>query len=164
MNEDIDLNKLTYRKGVIGIITNKEDKFLIIQSLEYSENEWRFAGGGLDENETSEEALLRELHEELGSNNFRIIKKSNYQIKYDWPMSVIKSRLAKKGVTYRGQIQDQYLVMFTGDDSEIVLQPNELRKFKWVKYDELKDHFIFPNQWEKSLISLKELVPQLINN
>ncbi|MFH1543127.1 MAG: NUDIX domain-containing protein [Patescibacteria group bacterium] len=161
MQSQIDINKLTYRKGVIGIVIDGNNEFLITQLVDYSENEWRFAGGGVDEGETSEEALLRELKEEVGSTSFKILRKSKHQIKYDWPMSVIEARLIKKSVTYKGQVQDQFLVMFTGSRQEIVTKPDEIRKIKWVKYAELQNHFNFPNQWKDAEISLKELVPNL---
>lgn len=161
MTNKIDINTLTYRKGVIGIVIDQNNEFLITQLVDYTENDWRFAGGGVDDNESSEEALLRELEEETGSKNFKILKKSVHQIKYDWPMSVIEMRLRKKGKTYKGQIQDQFLVMFTGNRNELKTQPDEIREIKWVKYSELKNHFNFPNQWSDAEISLKEMLPNL---
>lgn len=161
MNDKIDTTKLTFRKAVIGIVIDKDNNFLVTQLVDYGENDWRFPGGGVDEGETSEQALLRELEEELASNKFTIVKKSVHQIKYDWPMEVIEMRLKKKGKTFKGQIQDQYLVSFQGNKEEIKINPSEIRQIKWIKYSELKNHFNFPNQWEEADISLKELLPEV---
>lgn len=161
MDDKIDITKLSYRKGVIGIVIDKDNNFLITQLVDYDENDWRFSGGGIDEGETSEQALLRELKEELASDKFKIIKKSVHQIKYDWPMEVVEMRLKKKGKTFKGQVQDQYLILFEGNKKEIKINPSEIRQIKWVKYTELKSHFNFPNQWEEASISLKELLPEV---
>ena len=37
----------------------------------------------------------------------------------------------------------QFIVNFTGNISELVLQEGELKAIKWVKYSSLKDHLIF---------------------
>lgn len=164
MNSKIDLSKLEYRKGVIGIVIDKNNEFLITQLIDYDKNDWRFPGGGVDGNENSDKALLRELKEELSSNNFEIIKKSKHKIKYDWPLKVVEARLAKKGKTYKGQIQEQYLVLFKGNRQEIKLNTSEVRRIKWVKYLELKKYFNFPNQWKEADISIKELLPKIATN
>ena len=65
-----DINKLPYRKAVTGYIVDKKNNFLLIQNLEYKKNHWRPPGGGIDEGEDPESALLRELKEELGTDKF----------------------------------------------------------------------------------------------
>lgn len=55
--------------GIGGIILNKEGKFLLIQRGKKSKNEvgmWGFPGGALEFGETIEEAIIREVQEELG--------------------------------------------------------------------------------------------------
>ena len=158
----IDFNNLTYRHAVIGIVIDNTKSFLITQLVDYGENDWRFAGGGVEEGETSKSALYRELSEELNSKAFKIIKKSSFQIKYDWPISVIETRFRKKGKTFKGQIQDQYLVKFMGNKKDIKIDPFEIRKIKWVKISELKKHFNFPNQWPDAMRAIKELIPNII--
>lgn len=160
MNDTIDVSKLAYRRAVIGIVIDDNYNFLITQLIDYGENDWRFAGGGVEE-ESSDKALLRELKEELGSTNFNIVKKSKIQIKYDWPMSVIETRLKNKGKTYKGQVQDQYLVEFKGNKTEIKINPTEIRQIKWVKFSELESHFNFPRQWTEAKETIKELIPNI---
>lgn len=55
--------------GIGGIILDKKGKFLLIQRGPKSKNEvgfWGFPGGALEFGETIEEAIIREVKEELG--------------------------------------------------------------------------------------------------
>lgn len=148
--------KLPYRKGVIGFIADDKGEILLIQSHAYRENDWRQPGGGVDEGETHEEALLRELLEELGSSKFEIVKESKHINKYDWPDNLVVSDVIKKDRVFRGQEQKQFLVKFSGIREEITIQEEELRAAKWVKVDDLKEHLNFKDQWKLSERVLKE--------
>src|SRR6185312_6188238 len=53
-----------FRPNVGIIIVNKEGRLLWARRVK--QNAWQFPQGGIHENETPEEALYRELHEELG--------------------------------------------------------------------------------------------------
>lgn len=152
-----NFSKLTYRDGVIGVVLNKDRRFLIIQSVDYGKNEWRFPGGGIKTEELPQDALLRELSEELGTSKFKIIKESSIVIRYDWPLEVIKKRLAERDKTFKGQKQIQYLVNFIGDLDEIKINKKELRKAKWVGFEKLRRYFNFPGQWENAQRTIEEL-------
>jgi len=152
-------NFLSYREKVSAVIFDKNDNFLIVQLMGYRPDDWNFSGGGVEEGETEEEAILRELKEELGTDKFKILKKSKQVIKYDWPSFVIAKRLKEEGKTYRGQKQNMFLVEFTGKKEDIKPDPKEIKQVKWVKYGELKDCLNFPNQWE----SAEKVIGELFN-
>jgi putative (di)nucleoside polyphosphate hydrolase len=155
-------DSLGYRDKSLGIIVDKDKNFLLVQLHSYGENDWNFPGGGIEDGETPEEALLRELSEELGSKKFKILAKSKKQIEYDWPDFIIVKDIKKRnGKTFRGQRQNIFLVEFSGDKGEINPDPVEIRHIKWVRKNELKDYLNFPSQKELADEVLKELLPEL---
>lgn len=139
---------LGYRRKVAGVIVDKKGKFLIVNLKTYAERDWNFPGGGIEAGETEEEALFREMNEELGTTSFKISKRREETVKYDWPEEVIKRRLKETGEALRGQDQTMFLMEFTGSKSEILPLEDEIRRIKWVCYEDLESHFLFPNQWE----------------
>lgn len=140
----LDKNKLPYRKKSSAVIVDDENNFLLVQLHSYKDDNWNFCGGGIEEGEDEEKALLRELQEELDSSDFKIVKKSDHTKFYDWPDWMIIGDIEKgKTNIYRGQEESYFLVKFTGNKEDIKIQEDELRAVKWVKYDQLKDHLTF---------------------
>lgn len=150
---------LGYKQKSAAIIINENKEFLLVQLQTYTEGYWNFSGGGIDEGETKEQALKRELKEELGTDKFEILEESKVKNQYDWPDFVVAKRLRKEGKTYKGQIMNQFIAKFTGKDSNIKLQEEEIRKYKWVKHEDMQEHLIFPYQWEnfKAVIEASSL-------
>ena len=143
----IILNKFTkhlYRRKVIGIITNNKGEYLIDQLTTYGKNDWNFSGGGIEKGETEEEALFRELQEELGTNKFLIIKKSKNLSTYNWPLNVIIKRCINNKGIWRGQSVRYFVVKFIGKNHEIKPDPKEIKKIKWIKRSEFKNYLTNP--------------------
>ena len=145
-----------YRQSTHAYII-KDGEILIIQKLSYKDNEWGLPGGGIEDNETASEAMLRELKEELGCDKFEIVKVSNIKYKYDWPDSAIEQRFKKDGKYFRGQELTQFLVSFTGEKDEIKKQDDEIRIAKWVSLSDMSKYFIFNGEMETVTNTLKDL-------
>jgi putative (di)nucleoside polyphosphate hydrolase len=148
-----------YRKGIIAIILNDKNQFLLVQLNSYKENEWNFVGGGRDVGETAEANLYREIKEELNVSreNIQILGMSSNPLKYDFPEPTIKD-----GILYHGQIKDQFVVRVTGDLKDLHIQPEEIRQMKWVDFSELPKYLIFQNQYENAIEVLKEVYPEMV--
>jgi len=151
---------LVYRKKVNAVILNSKNHILLLQLVNYGDTDWNTPGGGIEEGETPEEALVRELQEELGTDKFEIVEKSIIKNKYDFPDFVVVQQL-KKGNKYKGQEQAQFIVRFLGEDEEIKIQEAEIRAYKWVNYEDLESHLNFPDQWEniKKVIEKSSVKP-----
>lgn len=143
------------------IVIDNENQFLIVQLQGYGENDWNFVGGGLEKDESLEEGVKRELKEELNldEGDYQIVAKSSNPSQYDFPEPILK-----EGIWYDGQIKEQFVVRFLGDKNKISLQEEEVKKHKWVRFKELKDHLIFPDQYENAVRVIKELIPQVSKN
>lgn len=138
---------LGYRRKVSGIITDNEGKYLIVQLVDYGENHWNWPGGGMENGEETEDTILRELKEELGTDRFEVVRRSSIINKYDWPNYVVAKRLKAEGRTWKGQEVVHFKLNFIGDKLDIKPDPSEIKQFKWVDYKDLENHFVIPNQW-----------------
>jgi len=58
------MNKKNYRKGVGIVVVNDSGQFFLGKRV--GAEAWQFPQGGIDDGETPEQALYRELYEETG--------------------------------------------------------------------------------------------------
>lgn len=151
-----------YRKGVINIVIDTDNNFLIVQKNKYKDDEWVFLGGGREDNETLEQNIYREIKEEIGADesDFELVGISAHKIEYDYPEdTVMKIHNGK----YRGQSYEQVVVKFLGDKNNLVFTPIEFKNHKWVKAKDLQKHLIFPNQYENNIKAINELLPNIFD-
>ncbi|MFH0951179.1 MAG: WecB/TagA/CpsF family glycosyltransferase [bacterium] len=125
------LNRFFYRPNVVGWLFNREGEVLILNSnkVEAREDYWGLPQGGIDAGENGRQALWREMKEEIGTNNFKILAEYQNIFKYRWPKNY--------GIMgYKGQKQSLYILEWLGNKSEIKLS-NEHKAQKWVAIDKL---------------------------
>ena len=97
---------------------------------------WQMPQGGIDAGETPRQAALRELKEEVGTDDVEIIAESQKWLYYDVPEEL--ARTAWRG-RWRGQRQKWFVMLFKGQDSDIDIaasQP-EFNAWRWASVTEL---------------------------
>ena len=124
-----------YRPNVGIIVMNKSGQVLWAKRLG-EQDAWQIPQGGIDEGETPEEALYRELHEEVGllSESVRILGETEGWLKYDLP-----AHMARKGSSegFLGQKQKWFLLELLSSDDKVDLgcgPTPEFQDWKWVSY------------------------------
>ena len=107
---------------------------------------WQMPQGGIDKGEHHESAALRELFEETGIRNAEIIARTDRWLTYDFPETIAKKAWAGR---YRGQKQVWYAVRFSGEDSEINIDPpaeevhnKEFSTWEWVRADQVTSRVV----------------------
>ena len=78
--------------------------------------------GGIDEGEDPETAAHRELFEETGVKNAVVLGRTEGWLTYDLPAAIQANAW---GGRYKGQKQIWFALRFTGDDTEINIDPPE---------------------------------------
>lgn len=97
----------TYRPCVLAVFTNPAGEVLVAERSDYR-GQWQFPQGGIDPGETAEQAIVREVWEELGTQNFKILACSPEPIQYDFP----QESSAPISKNWRGQSQIWFCLRF----------------------------------------------------
>jgi putative (di)nucleoside polyphosphate hydrolase len=131
--------KDSYRPNVAMIIVSNnypEKKEIFIAQRNDLLDIWQFPQGGIDKGEEVQEALFRELEEEIGTKKAKIIAEYPEWISYDFP-----EKIAKKMKPYKGQTQ-RYFLMKLKKSAEIKLDTAhpEFIDYKFVSVDDLLNH------------------------
>jgi putative (di)nucleoside polyphosphate hydrolase len=128
----------SYRLGVGIMLIGHNSKVFVGKRADNSTDAWQMPQGGIDEGEDYKDAAIRELKEEIGTDNVEIIAESEGWYSYDIPAE-IASRLWQG--KYAGQKQKWFLMRFLGKDEEININTEhpEFVDWKWVEPSLLPD-------------------------
>jgi len=138
----VNPDNIVYRKGIGLMIVNSSRKVWVGQRYDAkhlsSPHTWQMPQGGIDGTETPWQTALREMKEEIGTVNVRLIAESQDWISYDFPEELY-SKLW--GGRFYGQTQKWFLVEFLGDDAEIHINTRhpEFIAWRWVDAHQLPD-------------------------
>ena len=123
--------KLPMRIGVGIIILNDKNKVFVGKRKDNPGDRWQMPQGGVDKGEDYFTAMKRELFEETGIKNIKIIKVIDKIYEYELPLNLIG--IIWKG-KYRGQKQKWFITKFLGKEDEINLNTGhpEFIEWKWV--------------------------------
>jgi len=118
------------------MVLNRQGRVFVGKRIDQTLEAWQMPQGGIDEAETPQHALLRELREEIGTDHVEILREHPDWLTYDLPEHLIG--IAWKG-RYRGQRLKWFALRLLGDDSEINVKTadQEFSDWKWVQVSDV---------------------------
>ncbi len=123
-----------YRANVGIILSNQHGQLLWARRM--GQDAWQFPQGGVNLEETAEQAMYRELWEEIGLNNddVEIIGATSSWLRYKLPKRMVRRHSQPVCI---GQKQKWYLLRLAAEESSVNLQATDSPEFegwKWVDY------------------------------
>jgi putative (di)nucleoside polyphosphate hydrolase len=128
------LDREGYRPNVGIVLLNQRNQ--VFWGKRLRTHSWQFPQGGIKHGETPEQAMYRELYEEVGLDpaQVRILARTREWLRYEVPDRFI--RRESRG-NYRGQKQIWFLLQLTGRDSDMNLRATnhpEFDAWRWHEY------------------------------
>ena len=123
-----------FRPNVGIVLTNKWGQVLWARRI--GQNAWQFPQGGIKENESPEEALYRELEEEVGlqQQDVRVLAKTQGWLRYRLPKRLRRNDSHPVCI---GQKQKWYLLHMKCSDDKVNFDGSdhpEFEDWRWVSY------------------------------
>jgi putative (di)nucleoside polyphosphate hydrolase len=125
-----------YRPNVAALVVNPAGGLLICERATIP-GAWQFPQGGVDDGETPEQALFREVREEIG------LEPSHYEVvgcregyRYLYPHDARSRKIRKHGS--HGQEQTYYLCRLKPGAPQVNVdqKPREFRAYRWIPPEE----------------------------
>ncbi len=123
-----------YRPNVGIILCNARNQ--VFWAKRVNQHAWQFPQGGIKPGESPEQAMYRELNEEVGLHpvHVRVLGRTREWLRYDVP-----SHWARRDCRshYRGQKQIWFLLRLTGRDCDVCLRASshpEFDAWRWNDY------------------------------
>ena len=128
------LDREGFRPNVGIILLNHRNQ--VFWGKRLRTHSWQFPQGGIKYGETPEQAMFRELHEEVGlqHDQVRILARTRDWLRYEVPDNYI--RRDARG-HYKGQKQIWFLLQLMGRDSDMNLRATDHPEFdawRWNEY------------------------------
>lgn len=123
-----------YRPNVGIILANDERKLLWARRIR--QDAWQFPQGGIRRHETPEQAMYRELGEELGlqKEHVTLIGCTRDWLRYEIPKHLVRR---DRTPLYIGQKQIWFLLHLTAQEQRVTLDASsrpEFDRWRWVDY------------------------------
>ena len=144
--------ELPLRPCVGIMVLNRNGQVWVGQRIDRESDAWQMPQGGIDNNETPQQAALRELEEEIGTANVEFLGETKGWLDYELPPELV-GRVWKG--RFRGQTQKWFAARFLGDDGEINLDHGDETEFDAWRW-------IAPAQLPEVIVPFKKAVYQAV--
>ncbi|ABM02357.1 MAG: putative (di)nucleoside polyphosphate hydrolase [Psychromonas sp.] len=124
-----------YRPNVGIIICNNNAQ--VLWAKRFGQHSWQFPQGGIKEGETPEQAMYRELYEEVGlkPEHVKLLATSRHWLRYKLPKRLV--RWDSPDPVCIGQKQRWFLLQLISDEQQIEFEAcgnPEFDAWRWVTY------------------------------
>jgi putative (di)nucleoside polyphosphate hydrolase len=131
------LDKEGYRPNVGIILANQRNE--VFWGKRVHQHAWQFPQGGIKHGETPQQAMYRELEEEVGlqRGHVRVLGRTRDWMRYQVPERWARRVREGAGAGYRGQKQIWYLLRLVGRDCDVKLRASghpEFDAWRWNEY------------------------------
>ena len=127
-----------FRDCVVAVIRRADGTLLAGERADYL-GSWQLPQGGMDEGESYDAALRRELKEEIGTDQIQFLQRLSGWIRYDFPVTMTEGP-AKK---YRGQQQVWILVeLLPGVVPDLAVSDGEFKSLRWINAQALVEGIV----------------------
>ena len=128
------LDRDGFRPNVGIILLNQKNQ--VFWGKRIRTHSWQFPQGGIDRGETPEQAMIRELHEEVGLHpqHISIVARTRDWLRYEVPDRYIRREARGH---YKGQKQIWFLLRLIGNDWDLNLRATnhpEFDAWRWNDY------------------------------
>jgi putative (di)nucleoside polyphosphate hydrolase len=132
-----------YRQCVVGVFRNRKGQILLLERSDTA-GAWQLPQGGVEAGETLDDALRREMLEEVGTDGFEVIVRGSETVRYEWP----ENARGKYKNKYCGQEQHWYLLHFGRDPGPNLMEATETEfsDYKWATVAEAIEGII---EWKR---------------
>ena len=149
-----------FRANVGIVLCNSDDR--VFWARRVGQDAWQFPQGGIQDEESPEQAMYRELHEETGltEDDVEVIGRTADWLRYDIPEHLQRKRSKPLCV---GQKQIWFMLRLTGRESDVNLRACEHPEFdcwRWVDYWEPVDEIVFfkKDVYKQALTELQQFL------
>ena len=157
---DFNKSETILRKAVRAIIVNG-DKILMV--ISEKTNEYKFPGGGIEKNETIEEALKREVMEEIGYKVIKIKEKVGIITEYSIAMEDINKIFVMVSEYYKVKIdRNQIEQKLDAYEEKLLFKPNWTNiETAWKTNKRIIDNKLDSTPWIKRETRVLELLMEI---
>lgn len=133
--------RLPYRPCAGIMLLNSNNKVFVAKRIDTLVEAWQMPQGGIDEGEDPKEAAIRELEEETGVKNAKVIAEYEEWLSYDLPQELYGKVWKGK---YGGQTMKWYVMRYNGHDNDINIETEhpEFSEWKWTDITNLPDMIV----------------------
>ena len=128
------MDKNGYRSNVAIVLSDGKGRVLLAKRI--GQASWQFPQGGIDDGETPEKALYRELEEEVGllPESVRLLGSTQDWFKYRLPEHMTRKN---SNPGFLGQKQKWFLLELIDNDNKVIIDGGtspEFQDWQWVSY------------------------------